>query len=134
MSETLDDCDKFMRSLGAEVLALDVAKRAQLPDLPDRRYFYRGYAIWWEAKMGPNKILKTLGDKLSRGQLAFLEREYRYGCVAGAGDVHALRTVLFNHAQSGWRDAAWAEVGVLLLRGFRREKKPRSRTTKGRSP
>lgn len=113
------DCDRLILSLDGQIVNLEVAARAQLADLPDRRYYLRGSALWWEVKGPGDKASRTKPDRLSPGQFTFLMREWTFGAAAGAGDVTQLARVVVDRPPSQWLDAAFAELGVIVARGPR---------------
>ena len=112
MNDTEAACDALVRSLGGEIVSLSVPARAQLANLPDRRYRVRSTAFWWE--------VKAAKDKLSQGQLDFLTAEYRCGQIVGAGDAQALQAMLVQRP-SDWRSLGYAQLAVVLGRGLRKE-------------
>ena len=112
MNDTEDKCDRLIRSLNGEIVSFSVSERAQLPNLPDRRYRLRSTAFWWEVK-GPK-------DKLSQGQLDFLTAEYRCGQIVGAGDAEALLALVTQRA-SDWRSLGYTALATVLARGIRKQ-------------
>lgn len=108
------DCDKVIRDFpgGAEILVFSIPKETWLKDLPDRRYFIRGVALWCE--------VKSETDKLTDGQYRFLTREHRTGNIVFAGDAQALREMVYVHVPSAWRSYGWAQVQLIQQRGFRK--------------
>ncbi len=110
------DCDEVIRTFpgGGEILVLSIPKETWLKDLPDRRYFVRGVALWCE--------VKSLTDKLTTGQYDFLAREHRFGSIVFAGDADALRTMIYQRLPSTWREVGWWEVEKVKARGFRKER------------
>ena len=120
-------CDALVRSLRGEVFSFSVAKRAQIADIPDRRYYLRGVAFWAELKeetllTEEAKRLNTTprtGDKLTQGQIDFLQREYACGQIVFAGGESQLRRMILDHPPSEWYQAGWEEVGVTAASGLR---------------
>ena len=127
-SRYLDDvefaCDDLIRQIpGSHIVALSVSMRAQLPDLPDRRYYCRGLAFWAELKRPPKRggDDRHIGDKLTDGQYRFLEREYQAGSIVFAGDRDMLQGLILQ-APSNWRAVGWIRVQEIAARGFRKER------------
>lgn len=118
-----ESCDELMRKLGGQIEDFSVAKRAQLPNLPDRRYFLRGIAFWAELKSPPIRggDDRRVGDKLTRRQLDFLKREYDHGQIVFAGDRTMLLSML-QHPSADWRRIGYENVAIILSRGFRKER------------
>lgn len=110
------DCDAVVRGFpGAptpQILVLSIPKETWLADVPDRRYFVRGVALWWE--------VKSERDKLTEGQYAFLKREHDHGALVGCGDWTSLRDLLYEHLPSQWAMRGWIKVEHIAKRGFRK--------------
>lgn len=109
------DCDEVIRKFPAHGTYVQVFSHIK-PDvagIPDRRYYIRGVALWWEVKVGR--------DRLSKEQYAFLEREHKAGSLVGCGDAAALRSMVYGSVPSTWREAGWGTLQTILARGFRKE-------------
>lgn len=115
-------CDDLIEQLRGTVYRFSVGTRAQLPDLPDRRYYLRGIALWAEIK-APRGTAEGGRDKISQGQLDFLRREYDAGQIVFAGGRDELGQVLMQHQSSEWRRLGWAQVAVVAARGLRKERR-----------
>jgi hypothetical protein len=111
-----DDCDALIRGLDGDVVAFSVRGTAPLQHvgLPDRRYRVRGVGFWAELKSGR--------DKLSMAQWRFLEAEHKVGSIVFAGDAPALKAMVYGSVPSKWYEIGWANVTVILARGFRKER------------
>lgn len=111
------ECDEVVRDFPgglATIQPFSFIKETHIPDVPDRLYFVRGVALWWE--------IKTTKDKLTKGQFHWLQRANRHGALVGAGDAAALRAMVYGSLPSTWREAGWANVLVVWARGPRKEK------------
>lgn len=110
------DCDAVVRGfpgLPAPYVQVFSYAKPQINGIPDRIYFVRGVPLWWEVKFGK--------DRLDRAQYEFLERVYRAGGIAGAGDAEELKRLIYGPTPSFWRDPAWKLIENLKARGFRDE-------------
>ena len=125
-----EKCDAFVRGLRGDVQAFSVHERAQIPNVPDRRYYLCGVAFWAEIKRPPRdpaarekgerwSELDRDGDKLSQGQLDFLKREYEHGQIVFAGGRAELEAMFAAGPPSSWRRLGWEQVGVIVARGLR---------------
>lgn len=111
------DCDEVIRAfpgLPAAYVQVFSHIKPEVEGIPDRRYYVRGAGLWWE--------VKSARDRLSRAQYEFLHREFRAGATVGAGDAAALRAMVYGSVPSTWRESGWANVQVVLARGFRKER------------
>ena len=104
-------CDALITGLGGTVFSFSVSAAAQIPNVPDRRYRLKGVAFWAE--------IKTLKDKLSRGQLDFLKAEYACGQVVFAGDRSQLLAMVLRRTNE-WRSVGYEAFAVTVARGLRR--------------
>lgn len=110
------DCDAVVRAfpgLPAPYVQVFSHVKPEVSGIPDRLYFVRGVALWWEVKAGP--------DRLTKKQFEFLERVFQAGGIVGAGDAEQLRALLFGSPPSQWRAPGWTLVSELKARGFRDE-------------
>lgn len=108
------DCDAVVRGfpgLPAPYVQVFSYAKPQVNGIPDRRYYVRGVALWWEVKFGR--------DRLDKAQFEFLQREYNAGSLVGAGDAAALRRLIYGPMPSQWRAPGWALVMALKAKGFR---------------
>jgi hypothetical protein len=110
------DCDAVVRGfpgLPAPYVQVFSYVKPQVAGIPDRRYYLRGVALWFEVKFGK--------DKFDKAQYEFLEREYRAGAIVAAGDATALRALIYGPTPSQWRAPGWQLVLALKAKGFRDE-------------
>jgi hypothetical protein len=108
------DCDAVVRGfpgLPAPYVQVFSHVKPEVAGIPDRLYFVRGVALWFEVKFGR--------DKLTAEQFAFLERVYCAGGIVAAGDAVALRAMIYGSPPSQWREPGWKLVADLKAKGFR---------------
>jgi len=122
-------CDSLIRQLGGDIQDFSIAKRAQFPHIPDRRYYVRGVALWAELKepavSRPEARAKNTSsrsaDQLTRGQFDFLLREHKANEIVFAGDYDMLFEMM-RRAPSDWRRFGHECLAVIAARGFRKER------------
>ena len=107
-------CVEAAKLFGFTPLPHYVRRRAQLADWPDLRLYGHGTALWWEAK--------SETDRLTRGQLDFLERELAHGALASAGGMAGLRALLTSVIrQDDPFTTARQLLAAMVRRGLRKE-------------
>lgn len=108
------DCDSVVRGfpgLPAPYVQVFSHVKPEVAGIPDRLYFVRGAALWFEVKVGR--------DRLTEAQYKFLERVYAAGQLCGAGDHEALRHLIYGNTPSQWRALGWKMIEALKAKGFR---------------
>jgi hypothetical protein len=113
-------CDSLARQMGWSVRNLEAPKRSSVRDFADRYYAHRqkGLVLWFEIK-GP-------GDRLTRGQAAFLIDQNAGQVPAGCGDFDVFLSLMraAGMGRAALLRRAWetADIAIKLCEGkFRGE-------------
>ena len=121
-------CDKLVTQLGGTLYRFSLPNASPFKDVPDRRYYLRGHALWAEIKRPSTENVRKdgyartdKGDQLTRGQLDFLKAEYLAGEIVFAGGRDALEVMLLS-APNRWRALGWEWVAIVAVRGLRAER------------